>query len=511
MTQQSAMQQTQGELGKPRTPKLIAASDRLFYAALVIIGASYVLLIVAMLLADGVYMVDQTVKVPAKAQAAADAAAVEQHEAENASVAKRQQADDAKRKLDDLNGKPVESAETRLAVAAKAVEDVTTANTDVDKALADAKAATSQAQQTYRVAERMALEAEAAAKLTNDDTGKSADEKKRAADVAAAIRQMAGEAKNALNQAQQKEKPAQDRASNAAQELAKALADKKSAEEALAKANRLVAAATVKYESAEAAARVAESTARAAGEKARAAQADADSRRGWLAFVAENPMVVALADRKIQYSIWLSMISCTLSAILSVVVAVPLGYLMSRHRFFGQRLLDAIVDIPIVLPPLVVGLSLLILFQFPPFSAIARSVVYQVPAVILAQFSVACAFAVRTMKHTFDHINPRYEQVALSLGCSRVGAFGWVVLPEASRGMTTAFTLAWARSLGEFGPLLIFAGTTRMKTEVLSVSVYLEMNVGNVEAAVAVSLVMVAAAVAVLILARLYGSRDIGL
>ncbi len=236
-----------------------------------------------------------------------------------------------------------------------------------------------------------------------------------------------------------------------------------------------------------------------------------DSPRGWLGAVTDNPMVVALADRKIQYSIWLSMISCTLSAILSVLVAVPLGYLMSRHRFFGQRLLDAIVDIPIVLPPLVVGLSLLILFQFPPFSASARNVVYQVPAVILAQFSVACAFAVRTMKHTFDHINPRYEQVALSLGCSRVGAFGWVVLPEASRGMTTAFTLAWARSLGEFGPLLIFAGTTRMKTEVLSVSVYLEMNVGNIEAAVAVSLIMVAAAVAVLILARLYGSRDIGL
>lgn len=240
-------------------------------------------------------------------------------------------------------------------------------------------------------------------------------------------------------------------------------------------------------------------------------KAAADAPQPWLALLTENPVVAALADRKIQYSIWLSMISCTLSAIISVVVAVPLGYLMSRHRFFGQRIVDAIVDIPIVLPPLVVGLSLLILFQFPPFSWLARSVVYQVPAVILAQFSVACAFAVRTMKHTFDHINPRCEQVALSLGCSRVEAFGWVVLPEAGRGMMTALTLAWARSLGEFGPLLIFAGATRMKTEVLSTSVFLEMNVGDLEAAVAVSLIMVAAAVVVLILARLYGSRDIGL
>ena len=170
---------------------------------------------------------------------------------------------------------------------------------------------------------------------------------------------------------------------------------------------------------------------------------------------------------------------------LSVIVAVPIGYLLSRHAFPGKRLLDAVLDIPIVLPPLVVGLSLLILFQFRPFAYVARDVVYQMPAVVLAQFSVACAFAVRTMKSTFDHIDPRCEQVAVALGSSRAQAFGWVVLPEANQGVMTAFTLAWARSLGEFGPLLIFAGATRMKTEVLSTTVFLEMNIGNIEAAVA--------------------------
>lgn len=227
-----------------------------------------------------------------------------------------------------------------------------------------------------------------------------------------------------------------------------------------------------------------------------------------LNWVTQSPVVRALADRKIQYSIWLSLISCTLSAVLSVVVAVPMGFLISRHRFPGRQLLDAVLDIPIVLPPLVIGLSLLILFQFPPFAWFAPQVVYQIPAVIIAQFSVACAFAIRTMKSTFDHIDPRCEQVAVSLGCSRLQAFGWVVLPEAGRGMLTAFTLAWARSLGEFGPLLIFAGATRMKTEVLSTSVFLHMNVGDIETAVAVSLIMVAAAVIVLIITRMLGSRD---
>ncbi len=226
------------------------------------------------------------------------------------------------------------------------------------------------------------------------------------------------------------------------------------------------------------------------------------------AFFLSNPIADALADRKIKYSIWLSLISCTLSACLSLLVAVPLGYLMARHEFRGKRFLDAVLDIPIVLPPLVVGLSLLILFQFPPFRWIARDVVYQLSAVVIAQFSVACAFAVRTMKSTFDHINPRCEQVAVTLGCTRAQAFGWVVLPVARRGMMTALTLAWARSLGEFGPLLIFAGTTRMKTEVLSTTVFLELNIGNIEGAVAVSMIMVAAAMVVLVITRQWGTRD---
>jgi molybdate transport system permease protein len=111
------------------------------------------------------------------------------------------------------------------------------------------------------------------------------------------------------------------------------------------------------------------------------------------------------------------------------------------------------------------------------------------------------------MKATFDHIDPRCEDVAVTLGCSRVQAFGWVLLPAAERGVLTAFTLAWARSLGEFGPLLIFSGATPMKTEVLSTSVFLEMNVGDIEAAVAVSFIMVLSAIVVLILTRMLGDE----
>jgi len=195
--------------------------------------------------------------------------------------------------------------------------------------------------------------------------------------------------------------------------------------------------------------------------------------------------------------------------LLSLWVAVPTGYLMSRFRFPGKRLMDAILDIPIVLPPLVIGLSLLILFQTPVGRALQRvvPVTYAIPSVILAQFAVACAFVVRTMLVTFDQISPRCEQVALTLGCNRSQAFWRVAFPEARRGVLTAATLAWARALGEFGPILVFSGATRLRTEVLPTTVFLELSIGNIEAAVAVSLIMIVAALAVLTIARVFGLR----
>jgi molybdate transport system permease protein len=230
------------------------------------------------------------------------------------------------------------------------------------------------------------------------------------------------------------------------------------------------------------------------------------------AFTTPDHLWQALGSAEIQYAIKLSLISCSITAILSLWVAVPLGYLLSRFTFPGKGLVDAIVDIPIVLPPLVVGLSLLILFQTWPGRQVERvfPITYEVPSVILAQFAVACAFAVRTMRVTFDQIPPRREQVALTLGCSRSQAFWRVVLPEARRGVITAATLAWARALGEFGPVLVFSGATRMRTEVLPTTVFLELSVGRLEAAVAVSLLMVLAAMVVLVIVRVYGMAGEG-
>ncbi len=220
-----------------------------------------------------------------------------------------------------------------------------------------------------------------------------------------------------------------------------------------------------------------------------------------------------IATEEIRFALRLSLISCTLSTLLSLCVAIPGGYVLSRCKFRGRDLVDAVIDIPIVLPPLVIGLALLILFQTPLGRAVERfvPVTFAAPSIVLAQFTVACAFAVRTMRVTFDQISPRTEQVALTLGCSRSQAFWMVVLPEARQGVLTAATLVWARSLGEFGPILVFSGATRLRTEVLPTSVFLELSVGNIEAAAAVSLTMVVTALVILLLARVFGLRGSGL
>ncbi|MEC9092385.1 MAG: ABC transporter permease [Planctomycetota bacterium] len=253
-------------------------------------------------------------------------------------------------------------------------------------------------------------------------------------------------------------------------------------------------------------------------------------------FANASDILESLKDERVQFSIGLSLLSCTISGIVSIWIAIPTGFVLarfdnasitSRYRnrpitkktlLLGRYLVDTLLDIPIVLPPLVIGISLLVLFQTSWgrmvddaarsfFSAIGfpgiRGITYEIPAIILAQVTVGAAFAIRTMRDTFEQIDPRPEQVALTLGASPAQSFSRVALPQAWRGGVAAFTLAWARSLGEFGPILIFAGTARMKTEVLSTTVYLNFQFGNLRGAVVASLILVIIAVSVLIVTRM--------
>jgi len=225
------------------------------------------------------------------------------------------------------------------------------------------------------------------------------------------------------------------------------------------------------------------------------------------AFTSPGHILAALRNPDIRSAIWLSLLTSGIAAILSVWVAVPLGYLLARTRFLGRPLVEFLVDVPVVLPPLVIGLSLLILFQTGAGRAVQQvvTVTYAVPAVILAQFVVSAAFATRTMRGAFEQQSPRAEQVARTLGCTRGQAFWRVSLPDAMPAVGSAAALAWARALGEFGPVLVFAGVTRGRTEVMTTTVFLELSVGHLQAALAVSILMIGVSAAVLGLLRFAG------
>ncbi len=232
-----------------------------------------------------------------------------------------------------------------------------------------------------------------------------------------------------------------------------------------------------------------------------------------LAMVLANLILVAndsasawatLTRAEIQQAIFLSLGTSLLSAVLSVWIGTGIAYLVSRQQFPGRRLVDFLMDMPIFLPPLVIGISLLILFRRTPLSMLdsAVGIAFYVPAIVLAQSIVGVAFVYRTMKATFDTISVRQERIAQSLGCSRFGAFCKVTLPQSQQGLITAAAIAWARSFGEFGPVLVFAGSIRGRTEVMPVSIYLELNSGNLSGAVIIALMMIVIAAAVLLVAR---------
>lgn len=239
-----------------------------------------------------------------------------------------------------------------------------------------------------------------------------------------------------------------------------------------------------------------------------------------LGFVGWDDVVTVMATPEMRPALKLTFLTCSLSSLLSILVAVPAAYLLSRGRFRGKLVVDVVLDIPVILPPLVVGMSLLILFNHLPLGGRSidawlvawlgegARVTFSPAAIVLAQFSVCCALAIRVVRSTLDEIPVRQEGVAMTLGCSRGQAFWRVLLPQAWRGLVGAWALAWARALGEFGPILVFAGVTRGRTEVLSTSVFLEMNLGNLRGAVAISLLLIVIALAVLVVVRRFAQHE---
>lgn len=230
-----------------------------------------------------------------------------------------------------------------------------------------------------------------------------------------------------------------------------------------------------------------------------------------LAYTEWGTFVQALLSEEILFAIRLSVTTATLAAVISIMVAVPVAYAISRTNFLGKDIVDSLLDLPIVISPIALGAALLVFFNTPIGAAIDDNVikfVFAVPGIVLAQFTVISALAVRLLKSTFDSIDPRYEQVARTLGCSKPEAFFRVTLPLAKDGLIAAGILTWARAIGEFGATVTLAGATTMKTETLPTAIFLSLASADVEKAIAVIFVLIIiAVVALLVIRKLIGRR----
>ena len=221
-----------------------------------------------------------------------------------------------------------------------------------------------------------------------------------------------------------------------------------------------------------------------------------------------DTFVTALLSDEILFAVRLSVTTATIAAAISLLIAVPVAYSISRTRFPGN---DSLLDLPIVISPVALGAALLVFFNTPLGAAINNNVirfVFSVPGIVLAQITVISALAVRLLKSTFDGIDPRYEQVARTLGCSQPEAFFRVTLPLARDGLIASAILTWARAIGEFGATVMLAGATAMKTETLPTAIFLSLASADIEKAIAVIFVLVILAVAALLVIRkLIGRR----
>jgi molybdate transport system permease protein len=214
------------------------------------------------------------------------------------------------------------------------------------------------------------------------------------------------------------------------------------------------------------------------------------------------------------FAIKLSLATATITTVLAVAIAIPVAYAISKNNFFGKSLVDSLLDLPIVVSPIALGAALLVFFNTPLGAAINNNVVrfvFSVPGIVLAQFTVVSALAIRLLKSTFDSIDMRYEQVARTLGCSKPEAFFRVILPLAKNGLIASGILTWARAAGEFGATVTLAGATAMKTETLPISIFLNLGSANIGQAIALILILVVISLVALLLIRLITGRRYGI
>ena len=210
-----------------------------------------------------------------------------------------------------------------------------------------------------------------------------------------------------------------------------------------------------------------------------------------------------LTEPGVLTALGLSLQTATLATLLCMVLGVPLAWLLARADFPGRRLVRALVTVPLVLPPVVGGVALLLVFGRRGLigswldAAFGITLPFTTAGVVLAEAFVAMPFLVIAVEGALRGADTRYEEAAATLGASRWTTFTRVTLPLVAPGIAAGAVLCWARALGEFGATITFAGNFPGRTQTMPLAVYLALET-DLQAAIVLSLILLAVSVTIL-------------
>lgn len=229
-----------------------------------------------------------------------------------------------------------------------------------------------------------------------------------------------------------------------------------------------------------------------------------------LSFLEGENFLKVLLSPDILFSIRLSLVTATLAMFLAMVIALPAAYALSRLNFPAKKVVDTLLELPMIMSPVALGAALLIFFNTGMGTVIQEKgilFVFEFPGIVLAQFATIAGLATRLIKTVLDEISPRYEAVARSLGSSAWGAFLKVTLPLSFRGLVGAMVLCWAKAVGEFGATVTLAGTMAFKTETMPTAIFMALASADVQKTVILILILVGIGLTALYTVRLVEKR----
>lgn len=226
----------------------------------------------------------------------------------------------------------------------------------------------------------------------------------------------------------------------------------------------------------------------------------------------ERGVLSPAALSTLRQALILSLVTSGISMVFIIAFGTPLAYLLARRRFHGAKLVETLIDLPIVLPPAVAGIALLVAFgryglvgQW--LTVFGITIGFTTAAVVMAQVFIAAPFYVRATRSGFTRVDRDLEDAASDLGASPVQVLRTVTLPMAMPSLVAGAVLAWARALGEFGATIMFAGNFPGITQTMPLAIYGRFGAGDLQSALLLSLVLLVTSVFVLLSLRLAGGR----